>query len=122
MRKLGARYIVGIDLLSDVVRKQLVDDLPTSRKILWDKFRPKKQQKYRRLPSLPGTLLTASVVTSMARQKKLREHVDILFQPNTRGVGLLDWHKFDLIVERAKHDARTQLQTVDKDILKRFRG
>ena len=121
MRKLGARYIVGIDLLSDVVRKQLVDDLPTSRKILWDKFRPKKQQKYRRLPSLPGTLLTASVVTSMARQKKLREHVDILFQPNTRGVGLLDWHKFDLIVERAKHDARTQLQTVDKDILKRFR-
>ena len=57
MRKLGARYIVGIDLLSDVVRKHIIDDLPTSRKILWDKFRPKKQQKYRRLLSLPGTCL-----------------------------------------------------------------
>ena len=121
MRKLGARYIVGVDLLSDVVKKHTVAALPSTRKILWDKFRPKKQQKYRKLPSLPGTLLTASVVTSMARQKQLREHVDILFQPDTRGIGLLDWHKYDTLFQRAKRGATEQLKTMDQSILDKFR-
>ena len=121
MRKIGAHYIVGVDLLSDIIHKYALDDLPTTGGVLRDKLRKKKAQRYRRLPSLPNTLLTASVVTSMARQKLLREHVDILFQPNTRGVGLLDWKKYDMIFERAKEDALRQLESVDPATLKNFR-
>ena len=121
MRRLGARHIVGIDLLPDVVHKHELNNLPTTGGILRDKMRSRKAQRYRRLPSMPNTLLTASVITSMARQKKLRAHVDILFQPNTRGVSLLDWKKYDILFDRAKDDALRQLETIDETILNNFR-
>ena len=121
MRKLGVRHIIGVDLLSDVVREHDIDAVPSSPTVLKDKLRGRKKQKYRRLPSLPNTLLTASVVTSMARQKQLREHVDILFQPDTRGVGLLDWKKYDILFSRAKAEAETQLESLSASRLKPFR-
>ena len=121
MRRLGARHIVGIDLLPDVVHKHELNNLPTTGGILRDKMRSRKAQRYRRLPSMPNTLLTASVITSMARQKKLRAHVDILFQPNTLGVSLLDWKKYDILFDRAKDDALRQLETIDETILNNFR-
>jgi len=120
MRKMGAKYIVGVDLLSDIIHKHDLDALPTSGAVLWDKLRARKKQKYKRLPSLPNTLLTASVVTSMARQKQLRSHVDILFNPDTRGISLLDWKKFDVLFDRAKADAIEQLQTLDEKIIGKF--
>ena len=122
MRKLGASHIIGVDLLPDVVRKNDLERLPNTSSLLWDKLRGRKKQKYRKLPSLPNTLLTASVVTSMAKQKQLREHVDILFQPDTRGVGLLDWKKYDLIFERAKDDATEQLAATNASTLNPFKG
>ncbi len=122
IRKLGAKYIVGVDLLSDRVHKHEISTLPKIQNLVWDKLRPKKKQKYKRLPTLANTLLTASVVTSMARQKQFRPHVDILLQPNTQGVGLLDWHKYDVIYERARTDTLSQLETMDDNILKHFQN
>jgi len=120
IRKLGAKYIVGIDLLSDRVLKHETTQLPKMQNLFLDKLRSKKKQKYRRLPTLPNTLLTASVITSMARQKQFRPHVDILFQPNTQGVSLLDWQKYDLIFERARTDALAQLETLDDKLIRNF--
>lgn len=121
MRKIGAAHVVGIDLMSDVIHEYDFDSVPSSRSALWDKIRNRKNPKYKRLPSLPNTLLTASVITSMARQKQLREHVDILFQPNTRGVSLMDWEKYDIIFKRAKEDAKAKIAALDPDVLNKFK-
>ena len=104
------------------MHKHEISTLPKIQNLVWDKLRPKKKQKYKRLPTLANTLLTASVVTSMARQKQFRPHVDILLQPNTQGVGLLDWHKYDVIYERARTDTLSQLETMDDNILKHFQN
>lgn len=120
MRQQGARHIVGVDLLSDYKIQHELDEIPSSPSVLWDKLKKSKKRRYGRLPSLPATLLTATVVTSIARQKMLRDHVDILFQPNTRGVGLLDWDKYDLLFQRSKEDALRQLESLDAEVLQKY--
>ncbi|MFK7903327.1 MAG: patatin-like phospholipase family protein [Nitratireductor sp.] len=121
MRRQGATHIIGIDLLSDVVREHAFEKVPSSLSVIWDKIRFRNKQKYKKLPTLPVTLLTASVVASIARQKDLRNHVDILFQPNARGVSLLDWKKYDVLFSRAKVDAKEQLSKLSQETLDKFK-
>jgi len=121
MRQLGARYVIGVDLLSDKVHTHNLDKAPTAWAALRDRFRSKSKKKYR-LPSLPATLLAATVVTSISRQKELREHVDILFQPPTKGITLLDWSKYDEAFEAGKRHALDTLEKIDPKILQAFKN
>ncbi|MCK5749223.1 MAG: patatin, partial [Oricola sp.] len=82
-------------------------------------LRPRRKRRYR-LPRLPDTLLTASIVTAMARQKAMRQDVDMLFQPNVRGVSMLDWKKYDQVVSSAYKQALAQLQAMDASELAAF--
>jgi len=120
MRRMGAGKIIGIDLMSDFVREYDLDSVPTPATLFWDRLRPKSKRRFN-LPSLPSTLLTASVVTSMSRQKDMREHVDLLFQPNIRGITMLDWKKYDLVVERTKADALEKLRAMPPEALAPFK-
>lgn len=121
MRQLGARYIIGVDLLSDKIFKHEMEQAPSSLAALRDRLRPKKKRRYR-LPPLPATLLAATVVTSIARQKELREHVDILFQPPTSGITLLDWSKYDEAFQAGKDHALEVLANLDALTLKNFKN
>ena len=120
MRKMGAGKIIGVDLLSDYVRTFAMETVPGPGAIFLDSLRSRKKKRYK-LPSLPDTLLTASFITSMARQKQMREHVDILFKPDIRGVGMLDWKKFETIVASTREAARKQLQGLSPEALETFR-
>ena len=117
--KLGAGKIIGVDLLPNVEKRFHLEDVPSPRAILMDVLRPRRKRRYR-LPRLPDTLLTASIVTAMARQKAMRQEVDMLFQPNVRGVSMLDWKKYDQVVNSAYRQALAQLQEMDASELAAF--
>ena len=116
MRQLGASRVIGIDLLTDQVRQVDFEELPGPVSIFFDRFRSKKKRKYR-LPAIPDTLLTASFVTSMNRQREMRSMVDMLFKAEVRGVGMLDWKKFDDVVERNYELAKQQLDQLKAEEL-----
>ena len=120
MRQMGARYIIGSDLMNDTVYKYEQEKIPSSWAALRDRLRPKSKRRYR-VPTLPATLLTATVITSMARQKSLREHVDILFQPDTKGITLLDWSKYDQAFENGRKHALDKISMMDDIVLSNFK-
>ena len=56
----------------------------------------------------------------MARQKAMRQEVDMLFQPNVRGVSMLDWKKYDQVVNSSYRQALAQLREMDPSELAAF--
>ncbi|MEN0002278.1 MAG: patatin, partial [Pseudomonadota bacterium] len=98
-------------------RRYDLDEVPPPMAILRDAFRSKKSRRYR-LPSLPDTLFKASFITAMARQKTMRGDVDLLFRPMLRGVSMLDWKKYDQVVEETHKRALAQLTGMDAETAK----
>jgi NTE family protein len=105
MEGLGVGQIIGVDLSPDDDRLYDIDRVPTTWRLLVDRLRPRAQRRYC-LPGLPETLLTASFVSSMAKQKAMRERTDLLFRPDIRGVGMLDWKKYEEVVAAGHRHAK----------------
>jgi NTE family protein len=57
-----------------------------------------RRRRYR-LPSLPAYLMTVMVLNSMARGRQARALADLCFHPPLERVGLLQWKRFDRIVQ-----------------------
>ena len=112
----GARHIIGVDLLGDGLRAQELDAMPTNRQVLLDRLRPGKRRYH--LPPLPATLLLATTVTSMSRQKAMRDHVDLLLKPRTRGLTLLSWDGYDAAWQYGLDCVETALATADPDLIR----
>jgi NTE family protein len=48
-------------------------------------------------------------MSSFARQQASQDHVDLYFAPSVGGYGMLEWARFDRIVEAGYLHAREQL-------------
>ena len=121
MERQGAGVIVAVDLASDFVREVDYDWVPSGRQILVDRFRPRAKRRHE-VPSLPEVLLNASVLHSISHQKRMRERADLCVRPNMRGVGLLDWKRFDTAVERGREAALRALDEMTPEEERRLRG
>ncbi|WP_082793221.1 patatin-like phospholipase family protein [Ramlibacter tataouinensis] len=107
MAQRGAGRIIGVNLLREGTRKyQGIEELPGSWQLMLDKMRGKRN----RLPGLVPLLLNASIMYSYARQAEAKRYVDLYFAPGVHGYGMLDWSKFDRIVQAGYEYAREQLQ------------
>ncbi len=95
MRRLGAQRVIGVDLLRERNQKFDLQEMPTSRQLWADKISGKRNK----IPSLTSLLLNASMIASYARQKDSRALVDVYFSPPVHRYGMLDWSKFDELVE-----------------------
>ena len=113
MRARGVRHVIGVDLMGDAVRRY--DAVPTNRAALWDRITPGRRK--HRVPPLPATLLLASTVTSMSRQKAARDSVDLLLKPKTRGLTLLSWSEFDRAWDYGVACVEDALPEADPDLL-----
>jgi NTE family protein len=120
MAQIGAGRIIGVDLSTDSARTFELSQVPGTMALLRDKFRPRKKRLYR-LPSVPETMLASSFITSMTKQKAVRKYVHLLFQPRISRVGLLDWKRFDQIVEAGYTHARDTLMSMDDEAKRAFR-
>lgn len=120
MARQGVGKIVGVDLMQLKEQRQDLDEVPGLLALLQDKFRPVHNRKYQ-LPSLPATLLRATSLYSVSRQKEARNLTDLCFNPDLRGVGMLDWRKFDHAVDIGYQHAKSVLAAMTSEQLAPFR-
>ncbi|WP_284617268.1 patatin-like phospholipase family protein [Aquabacterium humicola] len=95
----GIGRVIGIDLDFRQPLRVDLDDVPGGWALFVDSFRPLRQRRYR-LPSLAAYLMTVMVLYSISRSRRSRALTDLYFNPPLDRVGLLQWHRFDRIVQR----------------------
>src|SRR6266851_2195583 len=120
MARLGARQIIGVDLLIEDGRVFEIDQIPGTIAHLRDKLRSWDMQRYR-LPTVPETMLNSSFISSVSKQKAMRKFVDLLFQPRIEQVGLLQWKRYDDVVAAGYNHAKQVLAAESEDKLRAFR-
>jgi NTE family protein len=100
----GVGRVIGVDL--NVRRPRRVDlaEVPGTLALLRDRLRPYRERRYR-LPSLASYLMNATVLYSLSRHEEARRQTDLYFNPPLERVGMLQWHRFDDIVEQGYRHA-----------------
>ena len=100
MRKLrGVGQVIGVDLNFKKPRRIEFDEVPGTWTLLRDRLRPRKQQRYK-LPTMASYLMNVTILYSMSRQRHAQLQTDLYFNPPLDRVGLLEWKRFDQIVQQ----------------------
>ena len=119
MQQAGASRIIGVNLLRERGQTYDLDEVPDSLELMRDKLRGKRK-KYN-LPSISSLLLNTSLMSSYARHQQSLALVDLPFAPMVYKFGLLDWSKFDQIIEVGYAHAMEQLEQLDDTSLESYR-
>ena len=93
----GVGKVIGVDLSAGKPRPIELEDMPGSWALLRDRFRPKRQRRYR-LPSMLSYLMNVTVLYSASRKGQAQRLTDLHFNPPLPRVGMLQWERFDHIV------------------------
>jgi NTE family protein len=109
MARLDVGKIVGVDVTGDLARPLDIPAIPSALALLRDRLRSRARQRYRRVPTMPETMLMSTFIASMSRQREQRPYADLLFRPNLPRIGLLDWHRFDDVVAEGRLCAEQML-------------
>jgi NTE family protein len=100
MRKLrGVGTVIGVDLNARKPRRMEFDTIPGTWALLRDRLRPRRLRRYK-LPSLAAYLMNVTILYSMSRAHRGQATCDIYFNPPLDRVGLLEWKRFDDIVQQ----------------------
>ena len=100
MRNLrGVGTVIGVDLNFKKSRRMEFDEVPGTWALLRDRLRPRKQRRYK-LPSMASYLMNVTILYSMSRQRHAQALTDLYFNPPLDRVGLLEWKRFDQIVQQ----------------------
>jgi len=116
----GVGKVIGVDLSFRQPRRIEHDEVPGTWALLRDRLRPKQQRRYR-FPSLVAYLMNVTVLYSTSRQREAQKTTDLYFNPPLPRVGMLQWAKFDHIVEQGHGHGRQVLQAQAEETLKPFR-
>jgi NTE family protein len=103
--------VIGVDLSNSKARRIAFDEMPSTWALLRDKLRPRKHRRYK-LPSLPNLLINTTILYSMSRQKQAKALTDLYFNPPLDRIGMLDWSKFDAVVQQGYVHAMAVLSEV----------
>ena len=120
MEDFDAAHIISVDLLGETHRRKVIETVPSGSQALRDRFRPRKSRRYR-VPGILTTLLTATMLGSLERQKAMRERADICLVPDLPRISLLDWGKFEKTIEHGYESCRQQLAEMDPAALAKLR-
>ena len=118
--KRGIGKVIGVDLSFRSRRRIDHDEVPGSWALLRDRLRPKAQRRYR-FPSLMSYLMNVTTLYSTSRQREGQKLTDLYFNPPLERVGMLQWEKFDSIVDQGHVHGREVLQAHSAETLKPFR-
>jgi NTE family protein len=100
----GVGTVIGIDLDVRQPLRTDLDEVPGGWALFLDQFRRRRRRRYR-LPGMPTYLMTVMVLSSIARSRRARAGADLLFNPPLESVGLLQWKRFDRIVQQGYNHA-----------------
>jgi len=121
MRRQGVGYLVGSDLLQGRYAPLDNDEVPSTWQALLDRLRPRHRRRLR-FPSLTSTLVSTTMLVSQSRQREARQRADLCFAPPLEGIGMLDWSRFDAIVELGYRHANGLLAGLSESQAARLRG
>jgi NTE family protein len=121
MARRGVARVIGVDVTNVRERPLNIARIPSALALLRDRLRPRIDQRYRCLPTLPETMLMSTFINSMSRQREQRRYADLLFHPDLPRMGLLDWHRFDEVVTAGRTHAVRVLAEMGDDRLAEFR-
>ena len=95
---------------------------PSSLALLVDRLRPRAKRRHRGLPSLTAYLMRVTTLYSQSRRATARALCDVYINPPLARVGMLEWERFDAIVEQGHAHARAVLDALPAPLLARLRG
>jgi NTE family protein len=121
MVRRGTGYVIGSDLLQRGFRVVDVDEMPGNWQLALDKLRPRRSRRYH-VPGLTATLVSAIMLVSQSRQREARQQANLCFTPALKGYGMLDWRKFDAIVDLGYRHACEVLAQLPSCEAARIRG
>ncbi len=104
----GVRRVIGVDLSFRKPRRIEHEELPGTWALLRDRLRPRSRRRYR-LPTLAADLMNVTILYSTSRERQARRLTDLYLNPPLERVGMLDWSRFDHIVEQGYQYARQTL-------------
>ena len=100
MRRLrGVGTVIGVDLNARKPRRMEFDKVPGTWALLRDRLRPRRLRRYK-LPTLAAYLMNVTILYSMSRAHRAQAMCDMYFNPPLDRVGLLEWKRFDDIVQQ----------------------
>ena len=117
----GVGTVIGVDLNFRKPRRIDLDDVPTSWALLRDRLRPKSRRRYR-LPSLASYLMNVTILYSMSRQRQSQQLTDLYFNPPMDRVGMLQWNRFEQIVQQGYAHGTEVLDRLDAVQRRRIGG
>jgi NTE family protein len=100
--------VIGVDLNFKKPRRMEFDELPGNWTLLRDRLLPRKLRRFR-LPSMSAYLMNVTILYSMSRQREAQRLTDLYLNPPLERVGLLQWNRFDQIVEQGYRYAKEAL-------------
>ena len=107
MARTGVRTILAVDLRPDNKERRELNfsEVPRPLVLLADRFRPLARRRYQ-IPSMLTTLMAANTLNSEQKMSQVVVDVDLLFNPDVRSFGLLEWKSYDLLVEQGYRHAQ----------------
>lgn len=121
MSRVGVGKVIGVDLSIDKPRKLNIEQIPNPTALLRDRFRPKRQRKYR-LPSLMSIMLNATLLYSSARRNQNVRYTDLYFNPNVSRYGIMNWSSYDSIVRKGYEHALEVLAQLSPEELENLKA
>jgi len=115
----GVGLVIGVDLSSGTPRRIDNDEVPGGWALLRDRLRPRRLRRYR-FPSLMAYLMNVTVLYSTSRQRQAKALTDLYFNPPLQRVGMLQWERFDSIVEQGFAHGVEVLNGVPAERMKAF--
>ncbi len=108
----GVGKVIGVDLSSRKLRRIEHDEVPSGWALLRDRLRPRGKRRYR-LPSLVAYLMNVTILYSTSRQRESQKLTDLYFNPPLDRVGMLQWEKFDTIVQQGYDHGLARLSSLE---------
>jgi NTE family protein len=121
MRRMrGVGTVIGVDLNTRKPRQIDADEIPGSWALLRDRLRPYARRRHR-FPSLVAYLMNVQILYSASRQSHARKLTDVYLNPPLERVGLMQWDKFEEIVQQGYAHAIAMLDAIESGPLARTR-
>ena len=115
----GVGTVIGVDLNTRKPRQIDGDEIPGSWALLRDRLRPYARRRHR-FPSLVAYLMNVQILYSASRQSQARKLTDVYLNPPLERVGLMQWDKFEEIVQQGYAHAVAALDTIESGPLARM--
>ena len=110
MGSLGVNKIIAIDLGYPYKRQLEFAETPSPFEFFYNKYIRRKKRKYA-VPTIATAILQSALLASEAKDVQARIDTDLLFNPQVRKFGIMEWASCSALIDIGYQHARELLKT-----------